>query len=428
MKVALYINDAGGVDAGGSNFHDIDLSNPQLGSPGIGGTHYEFVMLAYALANFSNVEVNFYHYNKNKLPSGVQDWIIHDTKELHELVKRHGNDIFILWGIAVRELNNLLSDNDIKCILWLHNYHSYLDMKYFYSISSIKRIVLVSHEHYDYYLDHSAIKKCTYICNMFDGRNLKLRDFPSKPAVTYTGGLYKGKSFHILASMWKDILREVPEAKLYVVGSGKLYNHDSKLGPFGVADSEYEAMFADYLMQDGKLLPSVKFCGSMGLEKTDIYYKTTVGITNFYHETFCISALEMEACGVPVVNISHGGVLDTIIHNETGLLAKNYDEIKKYIIMLLKDKELNLRIGRQAREFASSAFLPEKIVKQWLKLFDEVMNDRPAEYIKPSGNYMNNYKWLKIINRWLRLHHLSTASLSEMANIMFKFFRHITKH
>ena len=262
---------------------------------------------------------------------------------------------------------------------------------------------------------------------MFDGRHLKLREFPNTPAVTYTGGRYKSKGFHVLASMWKDILREVPGAKLYVIGSGKLYNHHSQLGPLGVASPEYESMFADYLMSDGKLLDSVKFLGSMGINKHDIYYMTTVGVANpsAATETFGISALDMEACGVPVVTKAANGMFETVKHNETGLLGKNYDEIKKYIILLLKDRELNIKLGRQAKEFASSTFLPEKIIKQWLKLFDDVLHNKPTEYIKPSGNYGNNHKRLLIINRWLRLHHLSPASLYEIWYMLHKFINGI---
>jgi glycosyltransferase involved in cell wall biosynthesis len=214
--------------------------------------------------------------------------------------------------------------------------------------------------------------------------------------------------------MWNDILKEVPNAKLYVVGSGRLYNHWAELGPLGVASREYEAMFAKYIAPNGKLIPSVKFCGDLGLEKSEIYYKTTVGVTNFRPESFCLSALDMEACGVPVVNRNSYGVLDTVKHNQTGLLGRNKKEIKLYIIRLLKDRELNIRLGRKAKRFAESEFLPEKLVLQWMKLFDDIINDRPCEYIKPTKNFRNNMKWLRIINRWHMIHHVPTVPVSSV--------------
>lgn len=415
MKIALYCS--GGVN--------LDFSTPQKGNPGGGGLQQAYLMLAWSLANFSDVTINFYHRGINKLPCGVNSYLVHDYKELFDLVKLHENDIFIFPVLGEHEIIDALksASQDIIYIAWVHNYVNHSLIKYIYEIHSVKRIVFVSHELYDHYIDSEALTKCTFIFNMFDGRYFTARntDSLSKHIVTYTAGLYKNKTFHVLASMWKDILHEVPDAKLYVIGSGKLYNKDSKLGPLGLADEEYEAVFTEALMSDGKLLPSVKFLGLMGQEKSEIYNITSVGITNFNRETFCYTALEMEACAIPVVNKATGGFLDTVKHGVTGLQGKNYDEIKRYIIMLLKDKELNLRLGRQAHEFASSAFLPEKIIKQWLKLFDDVMNGKPAEYLKPSGNFREHYKWLKIINRWLRLHHLSPASLHEIWYMVHKF-------
>ena len=404
MKIAIYVD-----DLHGANFSGVDISTPYKGNPGIGGTEYEFVMLAYALVTFSDVEVNFYHHNINKLPDGVHDWIIHDNNELIVLVKKHENDILIVRAYGspyLLEIYEMLRDAGIKCIVWAHNSMSGDFINSLYENPAVKRIVCVSREHYDLYIDSKATAKCTFIYNMFDCKYFKLRELPDNSAVTYTGGLYKDKSFHVFASMWRDILREVPDAKLYVIGSGKLYNHDAELGPLGVADAECEAMFAEYLTENGKLLPSVKLCGNMGIEKAEIYYKTTVGITNFMPETFCISAVEMESCGVPVVNRRIGGVQNTVRHGETGFLGRNYDEIKKYIILLLKDKELNVKMGRQAKIFTENTFIPEKIVHDWLKLFDDVINDRPCEYIKPSENFSVNYKWWRIIKHWLREHHI----------------------
>ena len=39
-------------------------------------------------------------------------------------------------------------------------------------------------------------------------------------AVTYIGSLVPTKGFHVLAAVWKTILKEVPDATLNVVGNG----------------------------------------------------------------------------------------------------------------------------------------------------------------------------------------------------------------
>ncbi|MBQ3402108.1 MAG: glycosyltransferase [Synergistaceae bacterium] len=397
MKIAVYLNDG---------CHDgMDFSTPQLGNSGTGGTQYDTIMLIYALSKFSNVELKVYHMGTNKLQDGVKSWIVRDWDELIRLSKIHGNDILVFNA----DINSPLpEENGMKYIIWIHNYLSYDLIDAISANNAIKRVVFVGREHYDHYIDHDIIRKSAFIYNMLDGRPFRFREFPDKPAVTYTGGLYRGKGFHVLASMWKDIIREVPEARLYVVGSGKLYNKKAELGPLGVAAEDYEAEFSPYLMEGGRLLPSVKFCGNMGIEKTEIYYKTTVGVMNpsAETETLGMSAIGMEACGIPVVTRAANGLFDAVKHGRTGFLGRNYDEMKEYIILLLKDKALNLELGRQAKEFTEKTFLPELLVKQWLKLFDDVMNDRPCEFIRPTENFGNNSKRLKMMKHWLKEHHI----------------------
>ena len=422
MKIAVHPQDY--VAGKGACFRNMDLRNPQLGNPGIGGTEYQFVMLSYALVNFSDCEVNLYcREGSNIYPDGVKVHTYRDNSELIEQVKADGNDIFIL--IASEEpdsvdIYNRARDAGINIIAWVHNFMGAKLLRILDTNQAVKRIVMVSHENYDHYLDHPAIAKSAYIYCMCDGKRFKLREYPQEPSVTYTGGLYKLKGFHVLASMWKDILTEVPRAKLYVVGSGRLYVKDAKLGSYGLADEEYEPMFMKYLTDEsGKIIPSVKFLGTLGAEKSEIYYKTTVGVVNptGLTENLAMSAVDMEACGVPVVTRAVSGLFEAVHHGETGFLGYNLEEIKKYIILLLKDKELNLRLGRNAKDHAEKTFSPEVVVKQWLKLFDDVLDNRPCEYIPPTL-HNTGHKRLKIFNRWLRTHHIPTIPVVTLISVV----------
>lgn len=412
MKIAVHPQD---YVAGEENpYKNMDFRDPQLGNPGVGGTLFDNLSLGYALVNFSDCEVNFYcREESNTYPDGVKVHIYRDNADLIEQVKADGNDVFVVRADENSDFFDIYDrgrDAGLNIIAWSHNFMSGKFIKRLNANPAIKRIVMVSHEHYDAYMDHPAIAKSTYIHNMYDGRHCKLREYPSEPAVTFTGGLYRQKGFYVLASMWKDILKEVPRAKLYVVGSGRLYSRNAKLGAYGLADEKYEAEFMKYLTDDnGKIIPSVNFLGVLGPEKSEIYYKTTVGVMNptGCDETLGMSALDMESCGVPVVTRAANGLFETVRHGETGFLGRNPEEIKKYIILLLKDKELNIRLGRKAKEFAEKSFLPELLVKQWLKLFDDVLNNRPCEYIPPTP-HNTGHKCLKIFNRWLRTHHIPT--------------------
>lgn len=172
-------------------------------------------------------------------------------------------------------------------------------------------------------------------------------------------------------------MKEVPDATLNVVGSGKLYGRNSKLGKYNIAEESYEEQFMSGLTDDeGNILPSVHFFGVLGVEKNDVIRDTCVGVINptGRTETFGISALDFESMNVPVVTIAKGGFLDTVLNEKTGLLYGNTNDFAKDIIMLLKNDKLNEQYGRR-RCSAVQKFTPDKIIKEWNQLFLKVLND-----------------------------------------------------
>ena len=59
-------------------------------------------------------------------------------------------------------------------------------------------------------------------------------------------------------------------------------------------------------------------------------------------------------------------------------------------------------MGANGKKFADSVFLPESIVEEWNVLFDNVMACKNSQPIQPSKHYLNNLKWLRVINRKLQ--------------------------
>lgn len=403
----MYFNDKG--------FDHLDLSDPCSGNNGVGGTHYCFLMLADALKKYTEHDVYYYHYHNNYFPSGVQSRKLDTLKEIQEKVVSDHIDIFIFRLESTPEFMCCFERFTIPCVAWTHNPVHADDLKWFYDTVCIKRVVFVGREQYDKHIDHPVIDKSTYIYNMFNGSRFDIRELPDEAAVTYTGSLSTSKGFHLLAKVWKGILDKVPGAQLYVIGSGTLYNRNSTLGKLGIASKDYEDSFLPYLSTDGKLLPSVHFMGTMGMEKLSIYNKTTVGVMNpsGRTETFGLSAVEMEACGIPVVTKAANGLLDTSINGKTGFLVHNERELKDRIIYLLSHPAENIKMGKYAKEFVSK-FEPELIVKEWDQLFTDIINGKPAVYIKPTENYFNSSKWIRVFNRSLQQHHLHTPSVIQM--------------
>lgn len=200
--------------------------------------------------------------------------------------------------------------------------------------------------------------------------------------VTYLGSLVDFKGFHILAKAWKNVIKAVPDAHLNVIGGGKLYDRNQKLGNYGLAEESYENSFIKYIVDEkGKILPSVTFHGVLGSEKNSILNKTKVGVPNpsGVSETFCIAALELQLWGSIIATINYGGFKDTVF--ESGILYDDYHELADCIIKQLKCNDNNYD---DFFEFAQK-FDFNAIVESWLLLFSKLKSgDKIGNELKPA--------------------------------------------
>jgi len=83
------------------------------------------------------------------------------------------------------------------------------------------------------------------------------------------------------------------------------------------------------------------------LQHTDIYVHSTLA------ETMSTSIMQALACGLAIIATNVDGV-NNLINGENGLLVEeqNSKELAARIKNLAEDKEMRMRLGRQAREFA----------------------------------------------------------------------------
>jgi glycosyltransferase involved in cell wall biosynthesis len=81
-----------------------------------------------------------------------------------------------------------------------------------------------------------------------------------------------------------------------------------------------------------------------------LYNRASLTIYTPVREPFGLVPLESMACGTPVIGVDEGGVPETIIHGQTGLLVKRRpQELAEAIITLLKDPERSAHYGAAGR-------------------------------------------------------------------------------
>lgn len=396
MKLAFFYSNKG--------LGTVDCSHPDDGNPGIGGTQYcLLLLLEYLYLYRPEWDLTVFVLEKTKLPSGIKQIEVDTMSEALSLAEQQSTDFFVAPHKIEDHVFNLIDTLNIKVITWGQNYYLAPLARSISNTSNIVANIFVGKQQYDRYIDHPVISKSVKIFNMVNRLEETERTNDSS-TVVYLGSLVPSKGFHLLAKMWKDILKEVPNAKLKVIGTGKVYNRNAKLGLLGIAEESYEKIFRPYLLNNnGELLDSVEFLGLLGAEKKDILLNASVGVVNpsARTETFGISAVEMAMFGLPVVTLRANGFLDTVASGKTGFLGKNQSDNKRKIILLLKNEKLNSELGNNSKIFAEG-FTAGNIVKEWVSLFESLHKNEIIPYQKAARPYSANFKWIRMVNRFFR--------------------------
>ncbi len=169
-------------------------------------------------------------------------------------------------------------------------------------------------------------------------------------------------------------------------------------------------------------LADLEMANRLGIEKNVTYATNTIsrnfmpyliGACDIYAapsrlEGFGMPQVEAGACGKPVISIKAMGMLDTLIHGETALLAKvaqkidvnevllgeesgfedqhkiifnvprtvdyraNVQDIAKYLLTLMKDAEMREKMGKAGRERVVANFDYRVVAKR----FVQIVNDK----------------------------------------------------
>lgn len=154
--------------------------------------------------------------------------------------------------------------------------------------------------------------------------------------ILFVGHLINYKSPNLIIKALPQILQEIPEAKLIIIGHG----------PMG---KDLQILTDTYNLSD-----KVIFTGMVSDNLKHLYYKTSdvfVLPSTSSGESFGIVLLEAAAAGLPIVVSSLDAFKAFIRDGYNGLVADvgNTKSLAEQIIRILSDKELKKRISKNAR-------------------------------------------------------------------------------
>ncbi len=404
LEVALYLENAGVAD--------VDLRHPEKGNPGVGGTQFGFVSLAYYLKKHCDeaVEPVLYAQSTDRLPDAVTVRPAGGVTEVVRSAAADGCDL-LLVRVGEPELEqgiyDVAAEVDLPIVVWVQNFPTLQQLDAAAAHPIVKRLVCVGREELDRHRDHPAFEKSTYIYNGIDPETYRPDEHEPGDGTTvvYLGGLIRAKRFHRLARIWPTVEKHVPGARLVVIGSGKLYDRNAEVGEWGVAAESYEQEFRQYLSgEDGAPRSSVEFKGNMGTEKIPLLQNADVGVVNpsGFTETFCWAGVEFQAAGTPVVSAREWGLLDTVQDGRTGLLIDNDEQLADAISTLLGNQEKRTQFGRNGMQFVRDTFSYRTLVKEWSRLFRDVASGKEPTPEPIRENLFYRQKWLKEVLRRIK--------------------------
>lgn len=207
----------------------------------------------------------------------------------------------------------------------------------------------------------------------FYGKRWRLSECePHSIFVSQGGNIIKGLHFALMALPL--ILKEFPDAKLYIAGSEVLkkkrkYPRWRRLA--------YENYIFD-LISNNHLQNTVIFCGNLNEEQMcESYLRCNVFVSPSVIENSPNSIGEAMLMGVPVVASDVGGVKNLLVHNLEGYIYQcdAYYMLAYYVCKVFDDQEQTLLISANAAKHAGDTHDPVKNMEQLISIYTNISLD-----------------------------------------------------
>ncbi len=217
-----------------------------------------------------------------------------------------------------------------------------------------KFVVLTDEDKFDWLNKHNT----TRIYNFVDVPN-SISSVKNKTAIAI-GRLDYQKGFDTLVEIWAIVNKRYPDWRLDIYGSGQ--------------DKERLQAQIDRL----RLNEVIK----INTPTTDIYSKildSSIYLLTSRYEGFGLVLAEAMACGVPPVSFAcKCGPRDIITDGENGFLVEqdDVDTFAERVCQLIENEPLRKEMGKNARRNIEERFSEEVIMKQWEKLFAELVDKK----------------------------------------------------
>ncbi|MBR6543760.1 MAG: glycosyltransferase family 4 protein, partial [Anaerotignum sp.] len=177
---------------------------------------------------------------------------------------------------------------------------------------------------------------------------------PGEKAVDMVARLEEVKDHETFLLGAQNVLENRKDVRFYIVGDGSLREElERRVLELGI--SEW-VTFTGFIKDVEKIEAALD-----------------IAVITSKAEALCLSIIESNIAGVPAVGTDSGGVAEVIKDGETGYLVPvgDADALAARIEDLLADDAKRKAFGEQAKKYAESMFMAEKMTKRIEKLYLE---------------------------------------------------------
>jgi len=363
MKIVYYCKEAAQANIG--NYLDL----------GVSGTVSAMILASHGLTMLGHDVVVL-----NNSESGVYQGTRHirtcSPGEVRRRLAEVGPvDVFIANGWA----GDILLDGGVEVrtkVHWVHNFIDHVPIERGIASGKIDYVVCISLNQLGTWWRSWAFPRITNIHNCVDTERLEKYSANGSRdnKIMFIGATRESKGFHDGLRVFLQFHARHPDYKFYVAGGANLHGSAGRLSNNGIFEQDYEDRCLRDLLYNrkGTMRDEIVLLGRISRKQVLEHLVTTkVALVNpswtSEPETYCVSAVEAQGIGVPVVSTYRGGLPEVIQDGESGILVKRRED--RYMVAAIEriteDDRLAADFAANGKANVKAIFGVSKIAREW---------------------------------------------------------------
>ena len=272
-------------------------------------------------------------------------------KALKSYLKKERIEVVLAeYGITTSNMYEVCYSLGIPITAHFHGFDAYeyktianYKDKYLYMSGFLNAIIVVSAEMKQELMKLGIsenlinVNSCGVNVDFFNSTTPELNE----KIILFTGRFTAKKAPNLTINAFDIVLKKHPDAKLWMIGGGELFESCVKLIKELAIEKSVELL--------GVKKPSEI---SNYLKQSKIFVQHSRRTKTGDSEGTPVSVLEASSTGLPIVSTKHAGIKEAVVHGKTGYLVDegDYQMMAEFIIRLLEDQSSVKDFGAAARQ------------------------------------------------------------------------------